>query len=236
MDNKKADQALVLHRVRYYSICLKAMLTALHIPPSRIQFVVGSSFQESGNYIRDLYNLTSKVIDTKARKAGTEVVKQSSNRHVSDYLYPIMQTLDEHYLDSDAQLGGNDQRKIFTFAEEHLPLLGYDKRSHLLTPMVGGLKGGKMSASDENSKIGIFDDQKTIQKKVSKALCAPGDVENPLLTLLQHVLLPLLTHIHGESLVIPREEQYGGQVEYDCFLKVHDDFKTEKVITPALLF
>ena len=35
----------------------------------------------------------------------------------------------------DAQFGGIDQRKIFTFAEKYLPMLGYSKRSHLMNPM-----------------------------------------------------------------------------------------------------
>lgn len=46
-----------------------------------------------------------------------------------------LQALDEEYLKVDAQFGGIDQRKIFTFAEKYLPQLGYQKRSHLMNPM-----------------------------------------------------------------------------------------------------
>lgn len=46
-----------------------------------------------------------------------------------------LQALDEEYLKVDAQFGGIDQRKIFTFAEKYLPQLGYEKRSHLMNPM-----------------------------------------------------------------------------------------------------
>ncbi len=35
----------------------------------------------------------------------------------------------------DAQFGGVDQRKIFTFSEKYLPQLGYAKRIHLMNPM-----------------------------------------------------------------------------------------------------
>ena len=45
------------------------------------------------------------------------------------------QALDEEYLKCDAQFGGVDQRKIFTFAEKYLPHLGYQKRIHLMNPM-----------------------------------------------------------------------------------------------------
>lgn len=46
-----------------------------------------------------------------------------------------LQALDEEYLKVDAQFGGIDQRKIFTFAEKYLPQLGYQKRAHLMNPM-----------------------------------------------------------------------------------------------------
>lgn len=41
-----------------------------------------------------------------------------------------------------------DQRKLFAAATEWLPKIGYKVRAHLLNPMVPGLNGGKMSASD----------------------------------------------------------------------------------------
>lgn len=54
---------------------------------------------------------------------------------LSGLLYPGLQALDEQYLKVDAQFGGIDQRKIFTFSEKYLPLLGYEKRIHLMNPM-----------------------------------------------------------------------------------------------------
>lgn len=46
-----------------------------------------------------------------------------------------LQALDEEYLHVDAQFGGVDQQKIFTFGEKYLPQLGYAKRIHLMNPM-----------------------------------------------------------------------------------------------------
>lgn len=57
---------------------------------------------------------------------------------LSGLLYPGLQALDEEYLGVDAQFGGVDQRKIFTFAEKYLPRLSYRKRIHLMNPMVPG--------------------------------------------------------------------------------------------------
>ena len=44
--------------------------------------------------------------DDEAKKAGAEIVKQSDNAPLSGLLYPILQVLDEQYLDVDAQFGG----------------------------------------------------------------------------------------------------------------------------------
>ena len=54
---------------------------------------------------------------------------------LSGLLYPGLQALDEEYLKVDAQFGGVDQRKIFTFAEKYLCKLGYQTRAHLMNPM-----------------------------------------------------------------------------------------------------
>jgi tyrosyl-tRNA synthetase len=46
------------------------------------------------------------------------VVKQVQHPLLSGLLYPGLQALDEEHLKVDAQFGGIDQRKIFTFAEK----------------------------------------------------------------------------------------------------------------------
>ncbi len=61
-------------------------------------------------------------------QAGAEVVKQVASPLMSSLLYPILQALDEEHLGVDIQFGGVDQRKIFMFAKEHLPKVGYKKR------------------------------------------------------------------------------------------------------------
>lgn len=82
-----------------------------------------------------MYRLSSTVTEHDAKKAGAEVVKQVASPLLSGLLYPGLQALDEQYLDVDAQFGGVDQRKIFTFAEKYLPILGYEKRIHFMNPM-----------------------------------------------------------------------------------------------------
>ena len=61
--------------------------------------------------------------------------RQVDHPLLSGLLYPGLQALDEEYLKVDAQFGGVDQRKIFTFAEKYLCKLGYQTRAHLMNPM-----------------------------------------------------------------------------------------------------
>lgn len=83
------------------------------------------------------------------------------------------------------------QRKIFVFAEEYLPRLGYKKRAHLMNPMVPGLAGGKMSASDPNSKIDFLDPPEVIRSKIKKAFCEEGNPDNGILAFVKAVLIPI---------------------------------------------
>ena len=99
-----------------------------------------------------------------------------------------MQALDEQYLGVDAQFGGVDQRKIFTYLEKYL---GYTKRAHLMNPIVPGLTGNKMSASEADSKIELFESPADIKKKLKKAFCEPGNIiDNGVLSFCKFVIFP----------------------------------------------
>ena len=55
--------------------------------------------------------------------------------------------------------------------------------------MVPGLAGGKMSASDPNSKIDFLDSPAIITKEIKLVVCEPGNItENGLLTFSKAVL------------------------------------------------
>ena len=140
----------------------------------------------------DLFRLSSMVTEHDAKKAGAEVVKQVENSTLSGLLYPLMQALDEEHLGVDAQFGGVDQRKIFTLAAEQLPRINYKERAHLMNPMVPGLAGGKMSASDLDSKIDVLEEAEVVRRKLKRAHAAPKEVEgNGIISFVEYVLLPV---------------------------------------------
>jgi len=49
-----------------------------------------------------------------------------------------------------------------------------------------------MSSSEENSKIDLLDSAQVLDRKLSLALCQPGEVEgNGLLAFIKHVVFPI---------------------------------------------
>lgn len=257
LDNLKAPLDLVTHRTKYYECILRTVFTSLGIPTSKLTFVKGSDYQLSKDYTLDVYKLSTLVTEHDAKKAGAEVVKQVESPLLSGLLYPGLQALDEQYLDVDFQFGGVDQRKIFTFAELYLPRLGYSKRAHLMNPMVPGLMGGKMSASDPDSKIDFLDPPEVVKRKIKKAFCEEGNVsENGLLAFLEAVLIPVsrlrLERLRNEGGLDGQEgagsqkpfvaddapegtvftitrEKGGGPSHYQNYQELKDDFAAKKI-------
>ncbi|KAL3283647.1 hypothetical protein HHI36_006786 [Cryptolaemus montrouzieri] len=228
LDNMKAPWELLALRVEYYEHSIKAMLKSIGVPLEKLKFEKGTNYQLSKEYTLDVYRLSSVITQHDAKKAGAEVVKQVDHPLVSGLLYPGLQALDEEYLKVDAQFGGIDQRKIFTFAEKYLPQLGYQKRAHLMNPMVPGLTGGKMSSSEDESKIDLLDSAANVKKKLKKAFCEPGNIENNgCLSFVKHVIMPLLNT--GEKFVVPRQADYGGNLEFEKFDDLEQAFAKEEV-------
>ncbi|EFX79630.1 hypothetical protein DAPPUDRAFT_304445 [Daphnia pulex] len=222
LDNMKAPWELLALRTQYYEHAIKAMLISLKVPIDKLKFVKGSEYQLTKQYTLDMYRLSSLVTERDAKKAGAEVVKQVGNPLLSGLMYPGLQALDEEYLKVDAQFGGVDQRKIFTYADKYLPQLGYAKRAHLMNPMIPGLTGAKMSSSEEDSKIDLLDSAASVKKKMKKAFCEPGNVENNgVLAFAKYVLFPLNA---GEGFHIKRGAENGGDVEYMSYEQMESDF------------
>lgn len=224
----KAPWSLLEQRTKYYEAVIKAMLKSIDVPLDKLTFVKGSDYQLSREYTLDVYKLTSIVTQHDARKAGAEVVKQVEYPLLSGLLYPGLQALDEEYLKVDAQFGGVDQRKIFTFSEKYMPQLGYAKRIHLMNPMVPGLTGGKMSSSEEDSKIDILDSPASVKKKIKRAFCEPGNItDNGLLSFTKHVLYSLFKE--NEGFKISRKPEFGGDIEYKQYEDLEQAFAKEEV-------
>lgn len=234
LDNMKAPLETVQFRAKYYEFIIKSILKSFNVPIEKMKFILGSSYQLTPEYTMDLFKLSNQVSQNDAKRAGADVVKQVTNPLLSGLIYPLMQVLDEEYLKVDAQFGGVDQRKIFVLAEENIHHLGYKKRGHLMNKMVPGLgQGGKMSASDPNSKIDILENPKIVKKKIGSAFCAPGNIEdNGLLAFVKNVIGPAHELKHGDGtfeFFIDRPEQYGGAITFKSYEDLEKAFESEEL-------
>ncbi|MGV8169247.1 MAG: tyrosine--tRNA ligase [Candidatus Nanoarchaeia archaeon] len=230
LDNMKSDWALLDYRTKFYEFLITEMLKHIGVPLDKLKFVQGTDFQLGAEYTLDMYKMSALTTTRDTQKAGAEVVKQVETPKMSGLLYPILQALDEQYLEVDAQFGGVDQRKIFMFAAEFLPKIGYEKRIHLMNPMVPGLgESGKMSSSEPNSKIDFDDDDAKIRSKINKAFSTDGVVEgNGLLAILKFVIFKRLEREH-RHFVIDRPEKYGGKIEFKTYEDVENAFAEKKL-------
>jgi hypothetical protein len=89
LDNLKAPIELVELRVEYYRLTISWLLRAVGVSTElkNLTFVQGSSYQKSPEYVMDVYKLSSCISEHEAKKAGAEIVKQSSSPPLSGLLF-----------------------------------------------------------------------------------------------------------------------------------------------------
>ena len=168
-------------RQKYYDALISVMLESIGINTKKLEFVKGSKIQLSPKYFEDLLKLSTIATVKESTKAASEVVKLGDSPKLGGVIYPLMQALDEEYLNVDMQFGGQDQRKIFVFAREFLPKIGYKARIELMNPIIPGLIGEKMSSSVEGSKIDMLANEESVKKKINNATCEEGNPNNGLM-------------------------------------------------------
>ncbi len=215
-------------RYDYYAAAIPMIIQAIGVDTKDLEFIRGRDFQLKMDYVFDVLKMSSFVSVHDSTKAASEVVKMGDNPKLSGLIYPIMQALDEEYLEADAQLGGSDQRKIMVLARENLPRLGYNQRVELMNPLIPGLIGKKMSASDEKSKVDLLDDEKTVLEKLKNAEMIAGNPDNGVMAFLKYVIMTLKTD-RKEKFVIERDKKYGGNLQYSSYKDIEEDFANKKL-------
>ena len=222
LDNTKWD--VLEKRYNYYKTVIPLMFESIDVDIKEFNIVKGSDFQLKKEYVLDVFKMSTFTTIHDCKKAASEVVKFGDNPMLSGLIYPIMQALDEVYLDVDIQYGGVDQRKILMFARENLPKLGYKPRVEIMTPMIPGLIGEKMSASIESSKIDLLDDEKTVNEKIRKAYCPEGVIENNgVLAFLKYVVM-IIKQDKNEKFTVKRDKKYGGDLIFNNYNGIEDAF------------
>ena len=176
-----------------------------------------------------MYRLSALNTHDRCKRAASEVVRFGEHPKLSGFLYPILQTLDEEYLKADVQYGGIDQRKILMFARENLPKIGYRPRIEVMTPMLPGLTGTKMSASEKETKIDILESPEEVKKKVLGAYCPQGETkDNGILAFLKYVVM-VYKKDSKKQFLIKRPEKFGGNISYSAYEDLERDYVSNKL-------
>jgi tyrosyl-tRNA synthetase len=229
LDNQKSPWHLLDYRFEYYSEIIKAMFESVGVDHKDVKFVRGSELQLNRKYMMDVLKLSAIQTLNRCKRAAHEVVKFGEDPKLSGFIYPIMQSLDEEYLKVDVQYGGQDQRKILAFAREALPKLGYKPRIEVMTPMLPGLHGEKMSASEEKSKVDLLDPPNVVERKIAKAFCPAGRTENNgVLAFMKYVIM-VLKEDNKKEFLVERPEKFGGNVSYKDYKTLEKDFVSGKL-------
>ena len=223
LDDAKSPFDLLESRTEYYRLAIEAMVDAAGGSPDRINFIEGSAFELEDPYTLDLYRLAAETTTTRATRAASEVVRDQESPTVGSILYPLMQALDVDALDADIAYGGIDQRGIYMLAREILPQLDRDKPVCLFAPLLSGLEGGKMSASERTSAVWLTDSVDAVDEKVGAAYCPAGELEeNGILEYLEYLVFPALAP--EATFEIERPEEYGGTLVYESYAALEEDF------------
>jgi tyrosyl-tRNA synthetase len=226
LDNVK--WTIVDKRYDYYAKIIPLLLKAIGVNIKELEIIKGSEMELKPEYMYDVLQMSSHVSVHDSTKAASDVVKMQENPKLSGIIYPIMQAVDEQYLGVDCQLGGTDQRKIMVLARENLPKIGYNARIEIMNPLIPGLVGKKMSASDSKSKIDLLDDEETIKKKVNGADCIEGNPDNGVMAFVKYIIMTMKKD-RKKKFVIKRDKKFGGDVSYDNYEQLEKDFIAKKL-------
>ena len=163
---------------------------------------------------------------------------ESEALQASQIIYPCMQCADIFYLNADITQLGMDQRKVNVLAREIGPTLGFWKPVVVSHHMIMGLNlppktdsaveraiEMKMSKSNPDSAIFMTDSKEEIKRKIKKAYCPEGIVEeNPILEYCKYIIFEKF-----KTIKIERPEKFGGNVEFDSYEELEKAFSQKKL-------
>ncbi len=229
LDDLKSPFELLDARSEYYEECIKGMMDATGVDSSDLEFVKGSDFELDKDYMLNVLRMSADTTLNRSKRAAAEVVRYGDNPRLGGFIYPLLQTQDVSALDADVAYGGIDQRGIYMLSREILPDFGYKKPICVFSPLLTGLTGGKMSASEKGSKIDLLDNPETIKEKIMDAYCPEGKKENNgILEHLEMLIMPVLKS-NDETFVVERPEKWGGDLIYKDYEEIEKDFLSNEL-------
>jgi tyrosyl-tRNA synthetase len=210
---------------------MKDCFKALGVNESKIKFIYASELIDNKIYWEKVLRIAKNASLARIRRSMTVMGRKEDEGDAdsSKFIYPSMQAADIFELDVDIAYGGMDQRKAHMLARDVAEKLGWKKPIALHTPLLMSLTSSgrmdmtevKMSKSDPDSCIYIHDSVDDVKRKLRKAFCPEGEVnENPVIDICENIIFA-----ERSTMTIERTDKYGGDLVLTSFNDLRDTFQ-----------
>lgn len=236
--------------VGYFKEGMKASLKCLGGDPERLDFVLGTElYHHNDSYWETVIDICKNTSLGRMQRSITIMGrKEGEGVDFAKLIYPPMQVADIFTQGINMPHAGEDQRKAQVIARDVAlklkinPLL--DKEGKKIKPvavhhhLILGLQkppvwpvpkdklqelwsAMKMSKSVPGSAVFIHDTPDEIRNKLDKAFCPAKEAEfNPVLDWARY----LIFRDENSVLLVQRPEKFGGDVTYESYGKLEEDF------------
>ncbi|MGC9326913.1 MAG: tyrosine--tRNA ligase [Candidatus Hinthialibacter sp.] len=239
----------------YFAEGLKICLKAVGGDPDKLNIVLGSDlYQKKPEYWTAFIEVCKNTTLNRIMRSITILGRAEGEAiDFAKLVYPPMQVADIYALGVNLVQAGTDQRKAHVVA---LDVANQMKTMPLSSPsgeklapvavhhnlLIGLGKppmwpidpdrlqevwmAMKMSKSKPDTAVFITDEPDVIARKIKKAFCPEGEVDfNPVLNWAQHLVFAL----HRGPLEIKRKAEWGGDLSYNTFEELTQDFAEKKL-------
>ncbi|MBW3011837.1 tyrosine--tRNA ligase, partial [Candidatus Woesearchaeota archaeon] len=218
--------------------------------PDKVKFVTGDElYHNNDEFWLTVIEIAKKMTLARAMRSVTIMGrKEGESLPLAGLLYAPMQVADIFIQNVNLAHAGIDQRKAQVIAREvalkleRHPLMDKGKKykpvaihGHLILglqkPKIWPVPQEqmqelwsemKMSKSVPGSAVYVHDSTDDISKKINDAFCPAKIVEfNPILDWAKHLVFAREKAV----LKIERPEKFGGNIDYDSYSKLKDDFE-----------
>jgi tyrosyl-tRNA synthetase len=204
-----------------------------------VEFVWANELMKDQEYLKIVMQVArNNTIKRIVRCSQIMGRNENDSLQASQVFYPCMQCADIFYLNADITQLGMDQRKVNVLAREIGPKLGFWKPVVISHHMLMGLGQPpktenvveraiemKMSKSNPDSAIFMTDTKNETKRKVAKAYCPEGIVENnPILEYCKYIIFEKF-----KTMKIERPEKFGGNLEFSSYGELEKEFSQKKL-------
>lgn len=221
-----------IENIRACGEYIKDCFSAFSVASDDLEFVYATDLLNGIEYWEKVMRISKHSSLSRIKRTLTIMGRKEDEANIdaSMLIYPAMQVADIFQLDVDVAYGGMDQRKAHMLARDVSEKLGLKKVVALHTPLLSGLQGwgrmdpieAKMSKSNPENTIFIHDSPEDIKKKIKKAYCPEGQIEdNPIIDLCRYIIFNRL-----DSITISRPEKFGGDLEINGYEELKDVFES----------